>query len=83
MGIEPASDAAHLSDRARLGAGRVMDELERAERDLSRAWPRVAPEVIEEGRAAVARTQAALRDVMDRLGEPPQQQLGLNDTSND
>ena len=65
------ADAAELLEQARRGAERALGELDRAARDLALPWPRVEPEVIREGQAAVERASAALRSVLDRLVENP------------
>jgi cell division protein FtsQ len=60
-------EVAELLAKARLGAGRALEALHRDAQDLSRPWPRVAPEVLAEGLAAVERAAAALRKLDGRL----------------
>jgi len=64
MGIDENDE---LLKRARLGAGRALEALGRDAQDLSRPWPRVAPETIAEGREAAERAAAALRKLNERL----------------
>lgn len=59
-----------LLARATQGVSRAAAELGRAAEDLARPWPRVAPDVLAEGGAAVGRAAAALRTLGDRLGAP-------------
>ena len=65
-------DDDELLVRARNGADRALEALGRDGHDLSRPWPRVAPDVLAEGRAAAARVAEALRKLTGRLdaGEP-------------
>jgi hypothetical protein len=66
------ADAAELLEQARRGAQRALGELDCAARDLAQPWPRVEPEVIRKGQAAVERASAALRVVLDQLDKNPQ-----------
>ena len=72
VGVESTrvENEADLLARARRGAGRVLDELERGGKDLASPWPRVAPGVIAEGKSAVENMAAALRKVAALLDEP-------------
>ena len=66
-----ANEEGELLSKARLGAGRALEALERDSQDLSRSWPRVAPETLAEGLAAVGRVAAALRKLNERLDAGP------------
>ena len=46
---------------------RVLDELAHSAKELEQRWPDMTPEALAEGRIAVDRAAAALRDVLDRL----------------
>jgi hypothetical protein len=61
------NDDDELLAKARLGAGRAMEALDRDTHDLSQPWPRVVPEALAQGRAAVDRAAAALRKLNERL----------------
>ena len=56
-----------LLQRARQGAERSAAELERAAENLAQSWPRLAPEVVTEGRDAVKRAAAALRRFLNQI----------------
>ncbi len=47
----------------------MLAELGRAGADLSGPWPRVPPDVLADGKTAVDQMAAALRRLVDRLGE--------------
>jgi hypothetical protein len=64
------NDDDELLAKARRGAGRAMEALDRDAQDLSKPWPRVAPATLAEGRAAVERAAAALRKLNERLDVP-------------
>jgi hypothetical protein len=65
------NDIDELLAKARLVAGRALEALHRDAQDLSRPWPRVAPETIADGRAAVERAAAALLKLNERLDAGP------------
>jgi hypothetical protein len=67
---DEASDAAEFVARARQAGGRVQAELDRWAADLAQPWPRVAPDVLAEGSAAVDRAAAALRNLIQHLDDP-------------
>jgi hypothetical protein len=53
--------------RARQGAKRSLDELNRGAQDLSKPWPHVSADALAGGRAAVACAAEALRKLADQL----------------
>ena len=60
-----------LLAKARRGAGRALEALDRDAQDLNRPWPRVAPETLAEGVSVVERAAAALRTLNERLDASP------------
>ena len=65
------NDNDELLAKAGRGAGRALEALERDAQDLSRPWPRIAPETLAEGLAAAERAAAALRTLNQRLDADP------------